>query len=88
MTLEEAKNLKKNQVIYYRGLEDFPEKVTVSDIRMNQNNRIEVHLADNCYIPEGDLNYIFLTFDECANDCERIFKEKLNKLKQMIIKEK
>lgn len=85
MTLDEAKKLKVGQEIYYRGLEMIPEKVTVSSILYNSNGKIEINLVDNCYIPERDLDYIFLTFEQCAESCEKEFKDKLKKLKQMLI---
>lgn len=88
MTLEEAKTLKIGQEIYYRGLDEMPEKVIVSSILFNSSGKIEVNLKDNCYIPERDLDYIYLTFDECAEACEKSFKEKLIKLREMMKQEK
>lgn len=84
MTIIEAKSLKEGQEIYYRGIEDLPEKVIVSKI-MDNRGKLEIHLADNCYIPERDLqDYIFLTFDECAEMCKKVFESKLDKLRKML----
>ena len=83
MTLEEAKQLKAGQEIYYKGLDILPEKVIVSSILYNSNGKLEVNLVDNCYIPERDLDYIFLTFDECASACKKDFEKRLNKLREM-----
>ena len=66
MTLNEAKELKQGQNIFYKNVDCFPEQVEVSSIKYNNDGKIEIHLVDNCYIPERDIeNYIFLTFDEC-----------------------
>lgn len=83
MTLEEAKQLKAGQEIYYKGLDILPEKVIISSILYNSNGKLEINLVDNCYIPERDLDYIFLTFDECAKACEEEYKNRLNKLREM-----
>ena len=83
MTLEEAKQLKVGQEIYYKGLDILPEKVIVSSILYNSNGKLEINLVDNCYIPERDLDYIFLTFDECAKACKKDFEKRLNKLREM-----
>ena len=83
MTLEEAKQLKVGQEIYYKGLDILPEKVTISSILYNSNGKLEINLVDNCYIPERDLDYIFLTFDECAKACKKDFEKRLNKLREM-----
>ena len=85
MTLEEAKQLKENQEIWYRGLSGLPEKVTVSKLITDGYGKLEIHLTDNCYIPERDLGFVFLTFSECEEACEKHFKEKLQKLKEMIL---
>lgn len=85
MTLEEAKTLKPRQEIYYKGIEILPEKVIVDKIIYNDQGKIEIHLVDNCYIPERDLQeYVFLTFEECAKFCEKDFKDRLAKLKEML----
>ena len=89
MTLEEAKQLKEGQELWYKSLNNFPEKVIVSKLLYNLDGKLEIHLIDNCYIPERDLNeYIFLNFEDCAKQCEKEFKEKLNKLKEMLKMEK
>lgn len=88
MTLEETKNLKIGQEIWYRALGDLPQKVVISKIITDGYGKKEIHLVDNCYIPERDLDYVFLTFDECANACKKYFEERLNKLRQMIAQEK
>lgn len=86
MTIEEAKQLKEGQEIYYRGLNGLPEKVTVDKLITDSYGKLEVHLVDNCYIPERDLqDYVFLTFDECVAVCEKHYKEQLQKLKEMLI---
>ena len=84
MTLDQAKTLKEGQQIWYRAFEELPEKVVISKIIRNDNGKLEIHLVDNCYIPERDLDYIFLTFEDCAKACEKYYNEKLNKLRQMI----
>ena len=83
MTLQEAKQLKVGQEIWYRGIDNLPELVTISSIKTDSNGKLEIHLVDNCYIPERDLEYIFLTFDECASACKNDFEERLNKLREM-----
>ena len=84
MTIDQAKTLKEGQKVYYLGLEGLPEVVTILRVNYNNLGRIEVHLVDNCYVPEKELNdYLFLTFDECAKRCEDVFKSKLNKLKEL-----
>lgn len=88
MTLEEAKKLKDCQKIWYRGLNELPEEVEVLKLTTDGYGKLEIHLVDNCYIPERDLDYVFLTFDECAKSCEKHFQEKLSKLKQMILLQK
>lgn len=84
MTLDEAKTLKEGQEIYYRGIESLPEKVVVGKLLYDNYGKLEIHLVDFCYIPERDLDYVFLTFNECASACEKDFKEKLAKLKEML----
>lgn len=84
MTLDEAKKLKVGQEIWYRALSDLPEKVVISKIITDGYGKLEIHLVDNCYIPERDLNYVFLTFDECASACKNEFEERLQKLKMLM----
>lgn len=84
MTLEEAKKLKDCQKIWYRGLDELPEEVEVLKLTTDAYGKLEIHLVDNCYIPERDLEYVFLTFDECAKSCEKHFQDKLAKLREMI----
>ena len=83
MTLQEAKQLKTGQQIYYKGLDILPIKVIVSTVVYNSDNKLEIYLVDNCYVPERDLDYVFLTFDECAKACEKEYKIRLNKLREM-----
>lgn len=84
MTSEEAKTIKEGQELWYRGLEGFPEKVIVSHVSRN-DSKAEIHLVDNCYIPERDFeDYVFLTFEECASSCEKEYKRKLDKLHEML----
>lgn len=83
MTLEEAKQLKEGQEIWYSGLEGLPELVTVGSIKTDSYGKLEIHLVDNCYIPERDLGYVFLTFDECSKDCKVRFEKKLEKLREL-----
>ena len=84
MTLDQAKQLKEGQQIWYSSFGDLPEKVVISKIITDGYGKLEIHLVDNCYIPERDLDYIFLSFDECAKACKKYYNEKLNKLRQMI----
>ena len=85
MTLEEAKQLKEGQEIWYRGIDSLPELVTISSIKTDSYGKLEIHLVDNCYIPERDLqDYIFLTFDECTEMCKKVFESKLDKLRKML----
>lgn len=84
MTLEEVKNIKEGQELWYRGIEELPEKVVVSKLITDGYGKLEIHLVDNCYIPERDLGYVFLTFEECAKSCETHFQIKLQKLREMI----
>lgn len=83
MTLEEAKQLKEGQEIWYRGIDSLPELVKISNIKTDSYGKLEIHLVDNCYIPERDLDYVFLTFDECANSCKKDFEERLQKLREL-----
>ena len=83
MTLEEAKQLKEGQEIWYRCIDSLPELVTISSIKIDGYGKLEIHLVDNCYIPERDLDYVFLTFDECAKACKKDFEKRLNKLREM-----
>lgn len=84
MTLEQATKLKEGQKIWYRGFEELPEEVEVLILKTDSYGKLEIHLVDNCYIPERDLDYIFLTFDECAKVCEEYHKKKLEQLREMI----
>lgn len=84
MTLEQAKTIKECQELYYHGIEELPEKVTVSKVIIDTQGKLEIHLVDNCYIPERDLGHVFLTFDECAKFCEKQFQLKLQKLREMM----
>lgn len=88
MTLEEAKQLKEGQEIYYMGFERLPEKVVVNKLITDGYGKLEIHLVDNCYIPERDLGYVFLTFNECAESCEKHFQEKLKKLREILMIER
>jgi len=83
MTLEEAKQLKEGQEIWYRGLSELPEKVIIDKLITDGYGKLEIHLADNCYIPERDLDYVFLKFDECAKYCKNDFERRLKKLREM-----
>lgn len=88
MTLEEAKQLKEGQEIWYRGIDSLPELVTISSIKMDGYGKLEIHLVDNCYIPERDLDYVFLTFDECAKSCKNDFEKRLQKLRELCNQQK
>lgn len=84
MTLDKAKQLKEGQELYYMGFERLPEKVVVNKIITDGYGKLEIHLVDNCYIPERDLGYVFLTFDECAKACEKHYQMRLSKLREML----
>lgn len=89
MTLNEAKDLKSGQKLYYLGLDGLPEAVMVDKVLYNSLGHIEVHLVENCYVPEKELqDFLFLTFEECAQVCEKFFKKKLDKLKEMLQNQK
>lgn len=89
MTLEQAKELKEGHELWYNGLEGFPEKVVVDHVSSTEAGKLEIHLVDNCFIPERDMEeYVFCTFEECAKACEKGFKEKLEKLREMLKLEK
>lgn len=88
MTLDEAKKLKVGQEIWYSSFGDLPEKVVISKIITDGYGKLEIHLVDNCYIPERDLEHVFLTFDECADACQKYFEKKLQKLRELILMEK
>lgn len=84
MTLEEAKQLKEGQQLWYRGLSELPEKVIINKLITDGYGKLEIHLVDNCYIPERDLDYVFLTFDECAEACKKHYEKQLEKLREML----
>lgn len=88
MTLDEAKTLKEGQEIYYRGIESLPEKVVVGKLLYDSYGKLEIHLVDFCYIPERDLDYVFLTFDECAKSCKNDFEQRLQKLRELCNQQK
>ena len=89
MTLDEAKQLKEGQEIWYRGFSELPEKVIVSKLVTDEYGKLEIHLVDNCYIPERDLkDYVFLTFNDCAEMCKKHYEKQLEKLREMIKLEK
>ena len=84
MTLEEAKQLKEGQEIWYRDLDNLPKLVTISSIKTDSYGRLEIHLVDNCYIPERDLDYVFLTFDDCMEVCRHHHEKQLEILREML----
>lgn len=84
MTLEQAAKLEQGQKIWYRGFEELPEEVEVSILKTDAYGKLEIHLVDNCYIPERDLDYVFLTFDECAEACKKHYEKQLEKLREML----
>ena len=84
MTLEEAKQLKEGQQLWYRGLSELPEKVVINKLVTDAYGKLEIHLVDNCYIPERDLEYAYLTFDECAEACKKHYEKQLEKLREML----
>lgn len=88
MTLEEATKLEQGQKIWYRGLNELPEEVEVLKLTTDAYGKLEIHLVDNCYIPERDLDYIFLTFDECAKSCKNDFEQRLQKLRELCNQQK
>lgn len=84
MTLDEAKQLKEGQQLWYRGLSELPEKVVINKLITDGYGKLEIHLVDSCYIPERDLDYVFLTFDECAKACKKHYEKQLEKLREML----
>ena len=88
MTLEQAKQLKEGQEIWYRGIDSLPQLVTISSIKIDGYGKLEIHLVDNCYIPERDLDYVFLTFDECSSVCKNDFEQRLQKLRELCNQQK
>lgn len=89
MTLEEAKQLKEGQEIWFMGINGLPEKVIVSKLITDNYGKLEIHLVDSCYIPERDLDrYVYLTFDKCAEACKKHYEKQLEKLREMIKLEK
>lgn len=84
MTLEEAKQLKEGQEIWYRGINNLPELVKISNIKTDSYGKLEIHLIDNCYIPERDLDYVFLKFDECMEVCRNHREKQLEILREML----
>ena len=60
------------------------EEVEVLKLTTDGYGKLEIHLVDNCYIPERDLDYVFLTFDECAEACKKHYEKQLEKLREML----
>ena len=88
MTLEQAKQLKEGQEIWYKGLNDFPEKVVVSKLLYNQQGKLEIHLVDNCYIPERDLKEYVYTKRPNDTIVLNISRGKISKEISIILKKK
>lgn len=89
MTLEEAKGLKQGQKCYYKSSYTYlPNEVEVSILLYNDKGKLEVHLTDNSYVPERDLDNLFIDKEECIKSCEKDMQKRIETLRQMILIEK
>lgn len=84
MKLEQAKELKPNQHIYYKSIYTLlPDEIDVLELKYDIHDKLEVHLQDGSYVPEKDLEQLFLTKEECINSCINDLKERIQKLESL-----
>lgn len=89
MTLDEAKGLTQGQKCYYKSIYTYlPDEVEVSMLLYDNNGKLEIHLTDNCYVPERDLEQLFLNRDECIKSCEEDMNKRIEQLRQMLLESK
>ena len=82
MTLEDAKQLKPNQHIYYKSIYTLlPDEVDVLELKYNIHDKLEVHLQDGSYVPEKDLGQLFLNKEDCIKSCIKDLEGRINILK-------
>lgn len=89
MTLEEAKGLKQGQKCYYKSSYTYlPDKVEVFALLYDNNGKLQVHLTDDSYVPERDLDNLFINKEECIKSCEKDMQKRIETLRQMLLIEK
>ena len=82
MKLEDIKNLKQGQAVYFKIYkEPFYEEMTIQDVMDNS-----ISFTDNTYCPEKDLEYVFKTKLECLKSCKKDLNARV-KLLNTLIKE-
>lgn len=70
MTLEEAKELKPNQHIYYKSIYTLLcYEIDVKELKYNIHDKLEIYLQDGSYVPEKDLGQLFLIKEDCIKSC-------------------
>lgn len=82
MKLEQAKELKPNQIIYYKSIFICPIDVEVEQTKYDYNSQLEIHFTDNTFVKEKDFNQLFIKKEDCINSCIEELNEKLKKLKE------
>lgn len=87
ITKEQALQLKPNQEIYYKNIYTYPELIIVNDISLTDEG-CNVLLVDGTYIPERCFDNVYLTKEECVEDCQKELNMKLEKLRYMLETEK
>lgn len=82
MTLEQAKELKPNQHLYYKSIYTLLfYEIDVRELKYDIHDKLEVHLQDGSYVPEKDLEQLFLTKEDCIKSCIKDLESRIKLLK-------
>lgn len=82
MTLEDAKQLKTNQHIYYKSIYTLLfYEIDVRELKYDIYDKLEIHLQDGSYVPEKDLEQLFLTKEDCIKSCIKDLESRIKLLK-------
>ena len=86
MTLEQVKNLKQGDKVYFKT-----DKLTVEELIVDKvllEDKIEVWFTDNTYCPLVDLDYIFINKLDCLKECKKELGKRVKELNLLLKQEK
>lgn len=83
VTIEQIKDLKTDDIIYWKNLYLFPEMLKIKRMDKSEDKYIIV-LEDDIIIPEKNFDNVFLTEKECIEDCQKELNQKIEKLRLML----
>ena len=86
MTLEQVKNLKQGDKVYFKTDKLIAEELIVDKVLLD--DKIEIWFTDNTYCPLVDLDYIFISKLDCLKECKKELSKRVEELNLLLRQEK